>query len=284
MSETTRHNSPPFSVLIPVYRMETPDFLKKSLDSLANQKLPPTEIVLVKDGPLTKELDGVVDFFSSENPGLLKTVSLEKNYGLGVALAKGLVQCTHELVARMDADDISSPDRFEKQIAYLCDHPEVDVVGSSTEEFMNKPGDSAILKRVPEYPNEIYSAAKMRNPMNHMTVLFRKVSVLRAGNYTPMPYFEDYLLWVRMLRMGAKFYNIQTPLVMARVGNNMIAKRHGLQYAAYEFSFFRKMYELKFISKIQFLRAIFLRIPARFLPKGLLTYAYKIFLRGIKQV
>ncbi|GCC52470.1 amylovoran biosynthesis protein AmsE [Chryseotalea sanaruensis] len=259
--------------------MEAPDFLRDSLDSLAKQKLPPTEIVLVKDGPLTKELDNVIDFFSRDNPNLLKTVSLEKNYGLGVALAKGLVECKNELVARMDADDISSPDRFEKQIAYLSDHPEIDVVGSSTEEFMNKPGDSSILKLVPEHPNEIYAAAKMRNPMNHMTVVFRKRRVIEAGNYTPMPYFEDYFLWVRMLLMGAKFYNIQTPLVMARVGNNMIGKRHGLKYATHEISYFRKIHQLKFITKIQFLKAIFLRIPTRFLPKGLLTYVYKVLLR-----
>ena len=114
-----------FSVLLSVYKKEHPTYLKQSLDSLFAQTLPPDEIVLVKDGPLTPELEAVVTEYQSRYP-MLKVVPLPQNQGLGKALNEGLKHCSYELVARMDTDDIAKPERFERQMQVFREHPETD--------------------------------------------------------------------------------------------------------------------------------------------------------------
>ena len=175
-----------FSVLISVYYKEIPRYLDRALQSITDdQILKPNEIVLIKDGPLTKELDEVIGKFKKKYPNLFKIVTLEKNYGLGKALNVGLENCTYELVARMDGDDISKPERFKKQIEIFQKNPKLDIVGSWIDEFIEKGEEITVrsIRKVPETSEEIYQRLKSICAFNHPTVMYRKSKIIEVGSY-----------------------------------------------------------------------------------------------------
>jgi glycosyltransferase involved in cell wall biosynthesis len=188
-----------FSVLLSVYYKEKTDYLRASLDSIFNQSYPPNEVILVKDGFLTPELDHIINDYVSTRKEI-KVIPLAENQGLGFALNQGLKLCSYKLIARMDTDDIAKFNRFEKQIQQFELYPELDVVGCWIDEFIDNKDNIVSQRKVPEYHDQIYSFAKKRNPMNHPSVMFKKEAVLSAGNYQHFPLFEDYYLWVRMLK------------------------------------------------------------------------------------
>ncbi|MFZ5972409.1 MAG: glycosyltransferase [Bacteroidota bacterium] len=268
-----------FSVLISVYAREIPDFLRSSLESTVNQTLIPNEIVLVKDGPLTPELERVVEEFSEKSPGLVQVVSLEKNVGLGQALSIGLLKCKNDIVARMDTDDICQNNRFEKQIQFLTDNPHIDLVGSNILEFETDPQKPSRVRQTPETDLAIKKAIRHRNPFNHMSVCFRKHSVLRVGNYRHMPYFEDYDLWIRMTKGHCQFHNLQENLILVRTANDLIGKRHGLAYARLEWRFLWHHFVSGFFSPKEIFLNAALRFPIRIIPKRILALVYSRFLR-----
>ena len=266
-----------FSVLISIYPKESPKFFSQSLDSLVAQTVPADEVVIVKDGSVSSELESVLDQYATKLP--LKVVGYEQNRGLGYALAFGLRQCRYDWVARMDSDDIAVENRFEKQTAFLSQHSDIDLLGCATMEFSDTISDSRQGRILPCRHEEIVSFLKKRNAFNHMTVFFRKQTALNAGNYREMPGFEDYDLWVRMVVNGARTANLPEPLVYARTGNDMIGRRIGWQYAKNEFRFYKKIHELKFLTFKEFIKIIFIRIPLRLLPKKILELIYKKVLR-----
>lgn len=110
-----------FSVLMSIYAKESPEFFSQALDSLAEQTVPADEIVIVKDGTVSSELESVLAQYAAKLP--LKVVGYEQNRGLGYALAFGLQHCRYDWVARMDSDDIADKFRFEKQINFITEHP-----------------------------------------------------------------------------------------------------------------------------------------------------------------
>ena len=157
-----------FSVLLSVYYKENPIYLQAALDSIwTQQTVAPNEIVLVKDGPLTVDLDRVIDEFGKNAP--VTIIPLKKNVGLGQALNKGLKYCSNDIVARMDTDDIAFPARFEKQIKFLNDNHDVDIVGSWLDEFEGDPNNLISRRKVPEEMNEIKEFLKKRNPLMFQT-------------------------------------------------------------------------------------------------------------------
>ncbi len=265
-----------FSVLLPVYYREKPEYLRLALDSLLNQSLPPTEIVLVKDGPLTPDLDHVICGYADLLP--LKIIALEKNIGLGEALHFGLDHCTYEYVARMDSDDICVRERFEKQAKIFLKNPDLDILGSYLKEFVYEVGDLEVIRRVPLKHEEIFTYTFYRCPFNHPTVMFKKSAVLKAGSYKKMPFFEDYYLWIRMANAGCHFQNTDEVLLNYRIGNNMISRRHGLKYAKHELAFFESCYSEGLISWLQLCRFT-ARFPIRLMPLGMLKKFYEVVLR-----
>lgn len=268
-----------FSVLLSLYYKESPVFLQESLESIFRQTRLPDEVVLVEDGPLTPELDKVVTRFEKEHPAL-KVIALEKNGGLGNALREGLKHCSYELVARMDTDDISKPERFAKQVAFLKQHPNVDVVGAWIDEFQGDISHVLSTRKLPETSKEIFAFGKKRNPINHPVVMFRKKAVEAAGGYLPFYLFEDYYLWVRMLLNGATFYNIQESLLYFRFSQKMFKRRGGLKYACVEISFLWKLYRLKYTGFATTCINIGIRITARIIPNSLRSWVYKKMLRN----
>jgi glycosyltransferase involved in cell wall biosynthesis len=201
---------------------------------------------LVKDGLLTSELNEVIDQFRLIAP--LKVCPLEKNYGLGYALGIGLNLCTHELVARMDSDDISCPQRFETQIKIMEEHPEFDILGTNIAEFENFTDQICSYRRLPSNFLEIKEFARKRNPLNHQTVIFRKSAVLHAGNYKPFFGYEDYYLWIRMLNNGSIISNVKENLVFVRIGKNMFARRHGILFFKQELKLQKELLRMDFLN------------------------------------
>ena len=267
-----------FSVLLSLYKKELPSQLRQSLNSLFSQTLLPDEIILVKDGPLTPELDAIVSDYAARYP-FLKVVPLPQNQGLGKALNEGLKHCSYDLVARMDTDDISKPDRFEKQMKVFEEHPKLDLVGAWIDEFEGTPQHILSVRRVPETSEQIGAYCKRRCPVNHPVVMFRKSAVQAAGSYKHFPLFEDYYLWVRMLKNGAKFYNIQESLLYFRTSPDMFKRRGGLKYAMDELRFQSMMRKMGMIGWKRFVLNVSIRFPARIIPNSLRGFFYKKLMR-----
>lgn len=264
-----------YSVLMSVYIKEKPEYLQQSIESILNQTAPTDDFELVCDGPLTPELDSVIAQYST-----LHVVRLKKNGGLGKALNEGMKYCQHDLIARMDSDDISRPDRCERELKIFRDHPEVDIVSGTIEEFSTTP-DEAYSKRVlPETSEEIVEFAKKRNPFNHPAVMCRKSAIESAGGYKDFYLLEDYFLWVRMLLNGSKGYNIQEPVLWMRAGSDLYKRRGGWEYVGSEKKLFSYMLGKGFISKGEYTSAMISRAAGAMIPNSVRSFLYKRMLRG----
>ena len=214
-----------YSVLQTVFKNDAADAFKLSLESMLQQTITPDEIVLVKDGPIPDTLQNVIDELDAQYPGIINQVQLEKNLGLGLALNEGLKVCRNELVARMDSDDISLPERCEKQIKMFEDDPSLDIVGCPVKEFIGTP-DNVVGERGVPFDNEgIHKYARRRDPFNHPTVMYRKSKVLEFGPYGDYRKNQDTALWIDMLSNGCKGANCQEYLLMFRFDEGTYKKR-----------------------------------------------------------
>jgi glycosyltransferase involved in cell wall biosynthesis len=209
-------NTKNYSVLMAVYYKEKPENLVASIDSMMNQTLRPSEIIIVKDGPLTPELDDRIEEYIRQYDQLFSIVKIIERKGLGYALKVGIEQCKYELIARMDSDDISLPERCERQINMINGNPNLSIVGSNIAEFNDSTENITAYRTVPENHEEIVNFAKKRSPFNHPTVLFKKSAVLECGNYREWPKCQDYDLFVRLLSSGYRGYNLQENLLYMR--------------------------------------------------------------------
>lgn len=270
-----------FSVLLSVYKKENPQFLKKSLDSIFSQTRKADEVVLVEDGPLTPELDDVIEKFVRNEP-TFKLVVLKNNQGLGRALNAGMKECTYKYVARMDTDDICYPNRFEKQMDYIDRHPEVELLGTWTQEFTEDENGNVklmSLKKFPKTNDEIYKFGKKRNPFEHPSVIFKKESVIKAGEYVHCYLFEDYYLWARMMLNKAVMYNIPEPLLYFRMTMNSFERRGGWNYAVKEVYNLWMFKQVGFFTFSEFLTNVVRRFPIRIMPNKMRKWFYNKVLR-----
>lgn len=243
-----------FSIITSVYKNDKPEFVRVALDSmLVEQTLKPTEIVLVRDGQVPTELENLLNVYEARYPEIFNIIRLEQNGGLGKALKLGVEVAKYDVVARMDSDDICLPNRFELQLRFLNQHPEVDIVGGQMTEFIDTP-DNIIGKRVvPCMNDEIYRFMKSRCALNHVTVMFRKEAVLKAGNYLDWFWNEDYYLWVRMMMAKCKFANVPDVLVNVRSGADQYARRGGRKYYESEKGIKKLQLKNSMISKKEYL-------------------------------
>ena len=266
-----------YSVLMSVWAGEKPERLKESLDSLLTQTVPPDEIVLVEDGPLTPALEDVITEALKKAPESLKTVPLPKNLGLGGALKEGLTHCSYELVARMDSDDICYPERMQKQLEYFSAHPETDILSGVIDEFDTVPTNITGSRVVPLANGDIWAFAKTRSPFNHAAVMFKKSSVLKAGSYRgDLIRVEDHDLWMRMYRNGAVGANLSDHLLLVRGGKDMHKRRHGLKNARALQRFYREMYLQGEIGYAHYLMDVFCACGLQLMPSWLHSLCYKL--------
>lgn len=270
-----------FSICTSIYKNDKPEFVRVALDSmLVNQSVKPNEIVLVQDGPVPDELQQVLQEYESKYPGVMNIIRLEKNGGLGNALKLGVENAKYDICARMDSDDICQPDRFEKQLAYLEAHPDCDIVGGQMTEFIDSPDNIVGRREVPLSNEEIYEFMKSRCALNHVTVMFRKASVLKVGNYQDWFWNEDYYLWVRMMKAGCRFANIPDVAVNVRSGADQYARRGGKKYFDSEIGIKKLMLKEGMISQTQFVINYIERfIIQLMLPNSVRGWVFRTFAR-----
>lgn len=269
-----------YSVLMSVYSKENPAWLKLAIESMQTQTLPTSDFVLVCDGPLTPELDGVIAEKRRQMGETLTVVRLEKNMGLGNALNEGIRHCRNDLVARMDSDDIACLDRCEKQVAVFNEHPEVSICSGTILEFSETPEDADRRRMLPEGNEAIREFAKRRSPFNHPCVMYKKSAVEAVGSYQHFYRLEDYYLWIRMLMAGYEGYNIQEPLLYMRAGTSMYKRRAGWRYAKTQIELFRFMWKQGFINAWQYAESCIIRSSSALSPNWLRKYMYITFLRS----
>lgn len=268
-----------FSVLMSIYKNEKLVFFRRAMQSIwDDQVLKPNQIVLVIDGPVPNDIIDEIDVWKKELSGILYVIPLKTNVGLGQALNIGMQSCKYDVIARMDTDDISLPCRFLKQIP-LFESNTIDLVGSHVSEFIGSESNIVSFRRVPLDHDAIVLFSKRRSPVNHPSVVFRKSSVIESGGYMHMLLMEDYYLWIRMLTLGKKFYNIDEVLVNMRGGNELLMRRSGSEYFLCELRFLNALKNLGFISTVQLVELFFLRALPRLFPRVLFSLLYKIFLR-----
>ena len=277
--ETSDYQHIKFSVLMSVYKKENPQWFRLAVDSVLNQTIKPTEVLIVQDGVLTDELYTVCKEVEKDYPDVIRYLSLKENCGLGVALQKGVLACKYELIARMDTDDISVPDRFERQLKEFMANPDLCLCGGYIQEFNDNQDEIVSMRKVPITSDEIMTYCKRRNPFNHMTVMFKKKAIVSVGNYQPYLLLEDYYLWYRMVKNRCVMKNIPYVLVYARIGNGMVDKRGGYQYFKREKSLFQKFYYDGYITRAEYIVNLCFRFVGRMTPSWIRKLNYKYILR-----
>ena len=264
----------PFSLLISTYAGDDPGYLREAfLSTVHKQTRPPAEVVLVQDGPVPPELSEVIGELAEGSPVPVRHVVMDANVGLGPALDRGLEACRHEIVARMDADDVSLPERFERQLPVI--EAGADIVGSGLLEFGESADDVVGRRTPPTDPDEIRRVVRFRDPFNHPTVVYRRSAVQAAGGYSDMALMEDYLLFTRMVEGGARPANLPDALVCYRVGAGAYARRGGRALLRSELALQRRFRELGITTRGEYARNVLVRGGYRLVPEGLRRMAYR---------
>ena len=258
-----------YAVLMPLAPWEAPEILAEALESLQHQSLPPKQVVVSCDGTPPSPLHRCLA--ASALP--IELVFGPGSEGVGPVLARGLLHCSEELVLRCDADDLSVPERAARQVSWMHQHLEVLVMSTPISEFMDRPDQLLLQRWVPIDPEEISRVARLRNPLNHPSVILRRSAVLAAGNYRSVPGFEDYELWLRLLAAHgpSALANLPEALVLARVGPAHLGRRHGWGYAMAEARFLLPSGCRGLLPVWCVIRSLLLRVPLRLLPHRFLA-------------
>lgn len=267
--------SPPFSVLMSLYIQADPEYLNEALSSIWNaQSLKPSQIVLVKDGPLTPQLNLIIGTWACLLSERFVIVELSKNLGLASALNEGLKYCEFELVARMDADDIATPDRFKLQIEFMSLHPEVSVLSGAVEEWSDDMSSLLSTRLLPLDHADLVRFARYRNPMSHPAVVFRKSAILSIGGYPTKIFPEDYLLWGLLMSEGFIHANLPNVLVRMRMDESL-SKRRGRVFLRGQLDAFNIFRKIGFFSWTQYFASSLVIIAVRLAPRFLRILLYK---------
>lgn len=264
-----------------VYKNDEPHFFKQAVESATiKQTLPPSEVVLVVDGPISVALDHVIKELQVELPMPMNVLWLAENVGHARSRQAGLEATKYPIIAIMDSDDICDPIRFEKQIAYMALHDEVDVVGAQITEFVDHQENIVGTRVVPLNDKEIKEYLKVRCPMNLVTVMFKKDSVLKVGGFIDWYCEEDYYLWVRLVENGYKFGNLNEKLVNVRVGKEMYGRRGSWRYFKSEAKFQKYMLDHNFISWSRYFYNVAIRFIVQIvMPNRLRGWVFQTFAR-----
>jgi glycosyltransferase involved in cell wall biosynthesis len=263
-----------FSLLLPCYAGDHPEFLREAFRStVVDQTRRPDDVVLVQDGPVPAELAQCLHELVRSSPVSVKHLVIEANLGLGPALDRGLAACRHDIVARMDADDISLPHRFAAQLPLI--ESGADIVGSALLEFRTDPAQRVGLRTPPLDPARIASYSRFHDPFNHPTVVYRRSAVRAVGGYQDLPLMEDYLLFARMIAAGARPANVAEPLVCYRVGAGAYARRGGRDLLRSEIALQRRLYALGITNRVELARNLAVRGGYRLVPETLRRAAYR---------
>lgn len=270
---------PLYSVLMPVYKKDNVNWIKEAVDSMLYQSVTPSEFIIIQDGPVPKEIESLINNYINMYPNLFKLLVNDKNLGLGESLRKGVLACTYEYIARMDADDISNTFRCEKILEYMVQNPELSLVGSDCIEFIDKINNIQGYVRLPNTPEAVNKFAKQRVPIRHPSIIFKKSDVLKVGNYKPILRSQEYDLVVRMIMDGMKIANIPEILFYIRVGEDFYSRRGGLDKALLLAKQRRDFYKYGFYKFYEYIFYASINIGVCLMPNYLRAFIYKTFLR-----
>lgn len=269
-----------YSVLMTVYKKDNPEYFRKSILSMFNQTVLTNDFVIVKDGPITYELQEVINFFDKKYPKVINQVELSKNVGLGLALNEGLKVCSNDIIARMDADDISIYNRCEQQLKEFELDNKLDIVGSSVNEFIGHESNIICTRMVPITHEEIYKFAKQRDPFNHPTVMFKKNKVLASGGYSNLRKNQDTDLWIKMLINGCRGKNIGQPLLLFRFEEETYKRRKNWLNTKLLIQIRYNAYKLGFSKFSDFLKVCIVQFLIYIMPIKFQKWIYTKFLRN----
>lgn len=264
-----------FLLLLPVYAGDRAEFFTRAFTSaVTEQAVRPNQVVIVQDGPVGAELRDAIAAVVESSPVPVEHVALTENVGLAIALTRGLQHCAHDVVARMDADDVALPQRFARQMPLIAEG--YDLVGTGMYEF-DGVGRITFTRTPPTGSDEIAAAARFKDPFNHPTVVYRKSIVEAAGGYRDLPLMEDYWLFARIIAAGARVENVPDPLVMYRVDAGAYSRRGGSRLFRSELRLQREFRRDGFVTRGQYLRNVLVRGGYRFVPVGVRRLAYRGF-------
>ena len=262
------------TVLMVICAHDNYDYLKQSIKSICNQKMKPSELVLVINGYLRKNYlrDISKNFSSMIN---LKIFTLKKNHGLAYALNFGLSKCESELIARMDPDDISLPGRLITQYEFMKKNPNIAVSSAWIEEFSEDFKESKGIRTTPMGEIKLENKyAKLRSPLNHIPAIIRKSIILKVGGYPNFKKGQDYALWSLLLVNGYSIYNI--PEVLAHVRSSSFkTDRRGISRLYHEIPLLFYQYRISFLSFYEFIFSLTIRVIMRLLPYQLRKIVFK---------
>lgn len=268
-----------YSVLMSLYAKEKPEYLKLAIKSIIEQTFKPDEIIIVKDGEITSELQCVLDKYVSQYPKLFNIVGYQKNRGLGYALNYGLEYCNNELIARMDTDDIAKPERCEKQVKVFEEYPELSIVGSSVDEFYKSIDNITGRRVVPSNYQDIYIFAKRRSAFNHPSVMYRKSKVLEFHGYNDLRRNQDVDLFGRMLFGGCKAMNIEESLLWFRSDENLSKRRKSWENTKSYIKTIKGFWKMGYSSFWDYALIILAQTIMFICPISFQNWLYKKFLR-----
>lgn len=266
------------SLIITLYKGIKPSWFEECMESLAKQKDYITELILVEDGEITAELGRTIDTWHKKFP--IKSVRLATNQGPGKAAQAGLEKCSCEWVARLDADDLATENRFAIQTEALKKQPLLDVLGGYLLEFNEENRRPFAVNKLPIHHNNIARMMKLRCPINTSSVIFRKQKAMEVGGYETLITHEDYLLWFKMLKAGALFANLPQNIGYFRTNKKSYLRRRGWFAIKHEIIFQNILRKRKYINRFEYVRNIVLRVPPRLLPASLMRIFYIVFLRN----
>ncbi len=270
----------PYSVLMSVYKGENNEYFKASMDSLCNQTYPADEIVLVCDGPLTEELDKSISEYKEKLGDVLKVIQLPENKGTAYCANEGLKHCKNEFIMKMDSDDVCADNRAEKQMGFLSDNPDIDILGSYIEEFKSADNSTIGIRQTPTIHEDIVKFAKRRAPFNNQTLVYRKSIAEKIGGYSnDLLRCEDYDFMVRMLMAGAKSANIPEVLVRYRVNKDNLKRRRNWKNTKSFFAVRKKIYKMGFSSFWDYILPCIGQFMLFITPSCITGLVYKIMLR-----
>lgn len=268
-----------YSVLMSVYSKEKPEYFYQAIKSMTEQTVKSDDIVIVCDGDLTAKLDDVIHKFCKSYPEVFNIIRIPKNDSWASVLNIGLEACKNEYIARMDSDDISDLSRCEKQLDFMQKNPSVDCVSTFLGEFSQSPEKIDNVRRLPENNKDIREFAKYRCPLNHATVMYKKSAVIKVGRYVHFPAYEDYHLWIRMIKNNCILHNIPEVLYYMRAGQNLYSRRGGYKYFKTMASFRKWMYKQGITGLARTSYLILANGAVILMPSSLRGFIYKRFLR-----
>jgi glycosyltransferase involved in cell wall biosynthesis len=269
-----------YSVLMSVYSKDEPQYIKESIQSILDQTVAPNEVIILVDGPVSQKITQTIKYFEKKYPSIIKVVFFQLNRGLGPVLADGVVLAKNQLVARMDSDDVADLDRCSTQLKFFRDNPSYDIIGTNVTEFIGSIDNVRAHRQMPQTHEEIVAYSKKRNPFAHPSVMFKKSTILAAGNYRNRKLCEDYDLWVRAIMAGAQCRNIQKSLLSMRTSSDFYNRRGGVAYLKSIISFKYDMFRNKYISFVDLVVSAGSSIVVSLMPARLRSWVYGKLLRS----